>query len=57
MRAPLKTAVASWALSLNIIIIIIIIIIKIYSFQPPATTILSLLLNTGNIEWWGGGSH
>ena len=50
MRAPLKTAVASWALSLNIIIIIII-IIKIYSFQPPATTILSLLLNTGNIEW------
>ena len=52
MRAPLKTAVASWALSLNIIIIIIIIIIiKIWSFQPSATTILSLLLNTGNIEW------
>ena len=49
MRAPLKTAVASWALLLNIIIIII--IIKIWSFQPPATTILSLLLNTGNIEW------
>ena len=28
MRAPLKTALASWAPSINIIIIIIIIIIK-----------------------------
>ena len=30
MRAPLKTALASWAPSINIIIIIIIIIIKWY---------------------------
>ena len=36
MRAPLKTALASWAPSINIIIIIIIIIIK----KNPFTRIL-----------------
>ena len=40
MRAPLKTALASWAPSINIIIIIIIIIIK---FIQVKTGLLSAL--------------
>ena len=38
MRAPLKTAVASWALSFNIIIIIIIIIIRILHAPTSGNT-------------------
>ena len=37
MRAPLKTALASWAPSINIIIIIIIIIIKLKEEQWTVT--------------------
>ena len=38
MRAPLKTAVASWAPSFNIIIIIIIIIIRILHAPTSGNT-------------------